>query len=565
MGLREKAIDYLQKEKTQQTPDLALTPDKKNTDVASEHDKWDENILENIKEEGKIDKESLLNKYVPDDRSFLLEGDFDGTIPTASEFAYQNRIEALLNLFEIIKELGFIEDEDELWNTLLFSLTGQLGIKKSAVFLKDKDILTHRASKGFIIEDNFKLPRRSGIERILKKDISIHYAKTMISGLAGDEKTWLNSLDAEILIPILRYEDIVGFIILGRPLTGKDFNLDDLLYVKLLGEVLGSLYESINRIVYVNRQAKLWNERELKHKNLIEFLNLLEIENDEKVIESKFLELLENNYAVSLYIFLAKEKDNFIPIFHKGLKDKTIEKFNIPLTESWIIESRNQKQWYNYVDFKDNHLLDERFSSEDKKIIQSMYVLPMFFNGQLDALFLLFEVKKPLDNDDLSNLQMILNTFYWQVQSKALYNKYQSQINDLRQDPLYPLRTLFEEKEKAWTNKYIPYSALLLKIANIDRLKNTQGEKKELEYRGSVKQILEKNISTEDFLAEIFPSQYLLMLKGKKRSDTWQMSKLIQREINKIYPKEELRPILNYRIIDRPETPLPKIEDFLID
>ncbi|MDH5721657.1 MAG: hypothetical protein OEZ13_13720 [Spirochaetia bacterium] len=564
MGLREKALDYLEQKKSG-TPDssLALHPDEKQENTITEEKEWDEDNISDIKDSGSVDRESLIYKHVPGQKNFLLEGDLDGTIPTASEFAYQNRIEALLNLVEVIKELGALDDEDELWNTLLFSILGQMGSKKASIFFKQDERLSHKASKGFIIEDEFKLPKRSSIERIIKKDNAIHYLNSLVKEVEGDEKNWLLSLDAELIIPILRYEDIVGFIILGKSVGNKDYNLDELLYLKLLGETLGSLYESIKRIVYVNQQKNIWQEREYKHANFLNFLSALETEADKEKIQEIFLRLIEENYSLAMFALLIKEDNFFKPVLHRGLKTKTMENFDIPITESWVIESRNEKQWYSYIDFKDNIHLTERFSGEDKKIIQTMYVLPMFFRGQLEGLFLLFEVKKPLNDDDLKYLQSILNAYFWHTKSVNLTEKQENQLNSLRQDPLYPLRTLLEEKEELWGKKYIPYSILLIKISNIERLKNLFGENREIKIRSQIRQILEEKISNEDFLAEIFPSQFLLLLKGKTRSDTWQISKAAQKNINKQYPDENARPLLNYRIVDRPENPLPALDVFL--
>ena len=85
------------------------------------------------------------------------------------------------------------------------------------------------------------------------------------------------------------------------------------------------------------------------------------------------------------------------------------------------------------------------------------------------------------------------------------------------------------------------------------------------EIKASIKAILAKKTTAGDFIAEIFPSQFLLILKGCKRDDAWGLTKVLQKNINQAYAKDDVRPLFRNKILSRPEDDFSDLSDFLFD
>ena len=573
MGLREKALEFYRERSKESS--LALSPVeniKPSSDSSSSHfdEEWETDALAEVKRSGKVTRNELLQKQprhpVLDTGKFLFQNDSEATTqPAGSGAAMHNRVESLLNLIELCKELGFVEDEDELWSTVIYGLLGQIGSREAAIFLKIHDRFELKADRGFIIDPQFKLPRRSGIERVLSKEAALYYVKDILDKIVAEEKTWLQSLNAEIVIPIMKYEEVAGFILLGKPIGADDFHLDDLLYLKLFGEVLGSFYDSINRIIFISEQRKLWQEREERHHVYLGYLEKLNRASDIEESTSLVKRVVHDDFSIRLYLFLARDGQSFRPYLSAGLKKQTIDSFTVPVSEDWLWESRHHSTWYNFVDFKDHERLTNRFSPEDLTIVQSMYLLPLFFQKELEGLFIVFEVNRTLGQDDLSYLQSILQTHFFYKLTSDLETRFKDQLEEQRVDPLMALKKLQKSFEESLEKKKIPYSLVTFQISNASRLGNLLGAEKLFSIKSEVKGILTTETTGDDFVAEIFPSHFLLILKGQTKSDTWSLSKLVQKKVAKLYPEEETRPLLRVKSVSRPDQNLVDLSDFIFE
>ena len=576
MGLREKALEFY--ETRSEKSDLSLSPVeniKPNTNAAeAEFDEWEREALNEVKQAGKISTHELI-QVNPDypilsDTSadpFLLNSDRQKmTQPSNTGAALHNRVEALLNLIELCKEIGFVDDEEGLWSTVIYSLLGQIGSREAAVFLNNGDQLELKADRGFIIDPHFQLPGQSGIYRILVKDPSLFYVKDVLDKVVTEEQTWLKALNAELIIPIMRYEEVSGFIILGKPIGSSDYHVDDLLYLKLFGEILGSFFDSINRILYISEQKRKWQEREVRHEHYLNYLDRLNRLKDLEEATADFNNILKEGFSLNFYTFLfSEEGQTFKPYLSKGLKQQTIDNFEVPIHEPWLWESKHHHTWYNFVDFKENTALTKRFSQDDLSTIQSMYLLPLFYEKEMRGLFIIYEVNKTLTKEDLKYLKALLFGHFLRKIALDFSEKLKENNSSAAIDPLASLKTFHSKFENRLQEEKVPYSCISIQVSNAGRLVKLLGSDKYNEIKASIKGLLAKETAAGDFIAEIFPSQFLLISKGCKRDDAWGLTKVLQNSMNQAYAKGDVRPLFRNKVLSRPEDDFSDLSDFLFD
>ena len=483
---------------------------------------------------------------------FLLPDDIlSATVPSDSSYSIQNKLESLLNLFEVCKEIASIDSEDELWEAILFNILGQVGSREIAIFFKDNGKMDLKAVKGYIIPENFNFSKRSGIERILNKEKAIHYSRDLVPKLVGDEQVFLKSLSSELIIPILKFEQLVGFIILAKPITSNDFHSDDLLYLKLLGELLGAFYESIQRILYLDTHRKIWAKREKDFQEFIYFQN--RIQYSEAMEDSRNLleEYLENIFHFQMYMFLMFDNKKFTVHLQKGFQEKTIKKFVARPGDDWIIECKNKYNWYDYNNFKENKKFMNKFSVEDREIIKMVKILPFHIRGNLLGLLLLFEVKEGADLDQIEQARSVLLNYFWYTQIEMLSGEHKKNLEKTAQDPLHILDEIIQKQEEELSANNTPFNVVTLYISNSDQIINLEGQQNYNRMKNEIKLIIKKGIRKTEYFAEIIPNRLLFVSQGISKKDVWSLEKNLRKKITKKFSK--LKPILQSSIYSRPE------------
>ena len=552
MGLLTKALDIQKNEENEKTLQEAKNITTKN---------WDNESLEETKE--------IIPELFSDQKNqkFLLDALHSSTRPVYAGIAQQNQIEALLNLIEFSKEMGFIESEEDLWKTVMITLLGQLGCKELAVFFKMDQHFILKLNKEFKIDEKSFIHEESKLMITMAQNGNIRYTKDILESLPIKEKEWLEILNPVLLVPIFYTADLIGIIFIGNSISFEDYNLEDLIYLKNFGDILGSYYNPIKRIAQFTKQNIIWEDRDKKYLGFDNYFKLMEQTDSIENINNHFIQVLKNDYGIIKCIFLVRENKKFTPQIFIGLHENTIHKFTCPINESWILEI-NQVQdngWIEYIDFKANGKFIKNFALEDISLIENVFINPIRFKGSLDGVFLLFDVAKNLLEDDMRYLHLMIKSYFWGLISHKSNLMQEAELARVMEDPLYALRSLIEDREKDLINKNIPYSLLSIKISNGKSLRKIWGDNIFDQIKNDLKLVIQSYISDSDYVSEIFPSLFFIVLKG---SDDKSSENIIENVKNYIQVKtkdENKKPLLKTKNISRPDQDSISLDSFLFD
>ena len=224
----------------------------------------------------------------------------------------------------------------------------------------------------------------------------------------------------------------------------------------------------------------------------------------------------------------------------------------ISVTTPWAWEARNQNNWYTYHDFNKDSDFMNMFSAEDRHIFQNVYLLPLFFHSDLQGIALLFHLKEPLSREDLQYLRVIFHNFSLAHLSEKLFLESKSNQLSYVHDPLSGLKKLIDEKIEAAKKQNIKISIIVSKISNAGRLNKTMGAEEFSLTKSRIKAILSAELSTESFLAEIFPSTFFMILFGQNNASARQFIRLSEKLIRETFPDQNTRPILSSKIETSP-------------
>ncbi len=194
---------------------------------------------------------------------------------TASELRVVNRelkrrIYDFHNLFQISLDLTSILDMDNLVNSYLNTLIGQLRIKNTILYLhKDKS------------STKLELVKTKGVHESELEDLIFDTKDTLVKELfqkrcpviIADELTSLKeinkfrSVDAEVITPLFHSRKLIGLLILGMKINGKPYNQTDIEMVTLITNIVSvaiansRLYEKVKESSITDDLTTLHNYR----------------------------------------------------------------------------------------------------------------------------------------------------------------------------------------------------------------------------------------------------------------------------------------------------------------
>lgn len=556
MGLLQKAQDFLRKKTSKAEESL---PEQIDVPEEWEREAEQESRLPAIPEEESSFEPQEKDPYLFADETQL------STLPVTGDINQQARIEALMSLLELSKELASVTDEDDLWSDILFGIIGQLGVKQVALFFLEQGKPVLKASRGFEISEELDLPNRSGIARALEKTPEIFYPNEMLKKIGGPEKKWLSSLPLGLVVPIVHAGNVRGFILVGKALAGEEFHPDDLLYLKICGELVAAFHQSIQRVLFYSQQKRIWSERESRFVFLSEFLKQTANYESIQEAEKDLSEMLTDGFGVQVFALLRREEDSFAPLISSGLKHESVERLKAPITAPWLWEARHRKDWYSWKEFRKDPDLSARLKNEDLSIAQSLTILPLYFRSELAGVFLLFELESPLGSEALMMLRTALASLFHMSLANQFLDKSNSSYAKALKDPLYPIKKLIREKEAELEKDPKGYSLLSIQISNQGRLNKLLGAEEGRGVRTKMRALIGEELSSTSYLSEFFPGHFLAIENGWDRSMAWTWSKKLSKKIKKNFPDENTRPIIRTKILARPEDPFMDLDIFLFD
>lgn len=176
---------------------------------------------------------------------FLFDDDSDySTMPIDLQIASRKKLENYLSAFEISKEISASKDFTNFFENLSFSIQGQIGAESIVIFSSTNgefDVLRVVEAQGIGADPDWVLEVGDESYQAALKTPSVVYAREILKhSPPKKEKEILEKTEAEMLVPIRSYDEFYGIIILSKTIEGEDYTIEDLEFLKIVGEMAGS-------------------------------------------------------------------------------------------------------------------------------------------------------------------------------------------------------------------------------------------------------------------------------------------------------------------------------------
>ncbi|MEE9168438.1 MAG: sensor domain-containing diguanylate cyclase [bacterium] len=182
----------------------------------------------------------------------------------------KRRIYDFHNLFQISIDLTSILEVDNLINSYLNTLIGQLRIKNTFLYL-------HEANNSA----ELTMVKAKGVDEDELSNLKFHITDTIVKEvfqknqpvIIADELTSLKEiekfrmLDAEVITPLIHSHKLIGLLVLGMKINGEPYNQTDIEMVTLITNIVAvaianaRLYEKVKESSITDELTTLFNYR----------------------------------------------------------------------------------------------------------------------------------------------------------------------------------------------------------------------------------------------------------------------------------------------------------------
>lgn len=454
------------------------------------------------------------------------------------------RIESYVVTMEITKDLLNSQSVDEYFENLMFAINAQIAPEMVVIFgsrNEKNNELRIMAFDGIDIESDIVVSKHDMLYKALegKRDL-IHCNEILSYELSKEERDLIENPMNEFIIPMHVADKFSGFIIVGKKISGDEYETEDYEFITdifdISGNFLGKLYyeenlyreiNELNKTIQTNFIASKFASRVYSCKDLFEINDVL-------------TESLRQDLGITDFTFLRLNTGRRV---FKGfsstlLSQETLDKFFIPI-ESKIVTMVSQVcDVYKFDNFATSTEITENLLEDELRKMGEFTVLPLINIGTLVGMIIIHNTPDPWTAATKQNVISVANILAPIVSNLIL----QEEKESFFKNPLNPLEETISRAMVDADESGQSFTLIILKILYVTRILTILGSKFFSDYSEFIANKILTNTSDEDSVSRIGQGKFAIILKGKNKAVADQFTKVIKEEILKFHsPSKEFK------------------------
>ncbi|GBF50553.1 GAF domain-containing protein [Leptospira ryugenii] len=500
-------------------------------------DEWENDAK---KEAAKQPIQPVEEDKAPTQQQFLFDDESDfSTAPMGSYIASKKRIENYQAVFEITKEIAASKDFAEFFENLAYSIMGQVGCS-SVVILSStqKDSMRWDAlnAEGVDLQDHWSFLSGDEVYQRLWETDTVMYAGDLLQRkLPEKESKILGEMESEILAPIRHKEKCYGMISLGRLINDEEYIVDDLEFVKIVGEIAGSVFERVSELEEKTEETSHLKEvieiNESVLKTARDFASVRKLDEAYDLLS----ENLKKKLGVKQFSFLildSEKQSDYVVFGSNFILPERAKDFKLSKDSDIVGMISNISGVYRLENFRDDSELKSIFTNDELAIMSEFTILPLINLNWLVGMVVVHSTSKPWTDVSRDIAVAIMETSAPVFANLLILSEKEA----LYRNPFNPLESrILSEIEKAESLK-ISFTVVMFKIQNIARITQLFGAGKFARYADLLRKTILEQISEYDFFTRVGQGKFAVVLHGKDREEAEVVMKKIKASIGK---KEE--------------------------
>lgn len=518
--------------------------------IVDDFDLWEEEAKEASQ---KTPIQPPSDDAAPANEDYLFDDESDfATAPIEYHLASKKKIENYQAIFEITKEIAISSNFEDFFANLSYSIIGQVGSETLAVFSSVNGDYSHLdllEYHGFQPTSGWTFHTNDEVYIRMKASESVVYAGELLSGgLPEQEKRILEAMDAEILAPIRYADEFYGFIVLGRLVSGEEYITDDLEFVKILGDIAGSVFKRVKEFEEKSREVERIESINRANGAILSLAH--EIAGLRKFEEAYDLltQHLREKFAIEKYTFMVfdpKVKDEYVVYSSNQLTVESINNFRLGRKSDIIGMVSNVMGIYRLEDFQNNSELLSHLPNDEVGIMEDFVLIPMI---NLNWLVGILIVHKTAQKWTEEMNETVLSLFELTAPVFANILILDEKENSFR-NPFSPIEDHLELEMKKSNDLAIPFTVVVFKVQNASRMVQILGQAYFAEYCDLLRRAIQGHLGEHDHYVRVGQGKFAAIFHSKDKEET----EIVIRKIkNDFQPKEssnsvQFRP--SYRIL----------------
>jgi GGDEF domain-containing protein len=457
-----------------------------------------------------------------------------------------------MTLFELSRDILRAESESELFDVMLFSIMGQIGVSSSSIMVPgaaDGDSWVIAESRGVTI-DKTELslsPSRGILEQVISRGeiIDIEDFKDQTEYL--DEYYAYIAIDARLLVPVMDKNEVMGVIILGNKLTGEDYTADEKDFFASIAEFSAYSYRSVlikGREASAREKSTDGGFNELQEKMLADPRSGTLTE----MVRNKFKDFGVEGFA----LFLRDEFAGGYRIFTCEEEDRLQlgkAQYEIPFEASLITEIARTRDPLTYHNPSASQTIERAFPDGRLRMLRMLTIYTYRAEGDLIGFTMVFSSSdQPRDGIPDRRIARYCNLIfpYIHVIRSGGYRS-RSYIDSAER-----ILGRVNEEIRYASELQIPVVLLVLVMKNYKRLHEIFGIEKTGAVFKHAESFIKTRLSGRDFSVRYDRHKILIVLTGKDKKYAALLANTIINELVQTHSTRDVQLLITYSAAEFP-------------
>ncbi|TGK00091.1 GAF domain-containing protein [Leptospira langatensis] len=467
-----------------------------------------------------------LNKEQEERESagFLFDDDSDySTMPIDLQIASRKKLENYLSVFEISKEISASRDFTTFFENLSYSIQGQIGAESIVIFSSTNgefDLLRVVEAQGIGADPDWVLETGDETYHAALKTSSVVYAKELFKTvLPKKEKEILEKTSAEMLVPIRSYDEFYGIIILSKTIAGEDYTIEDLEFLKIVGEMAGSVLRRIMDLENLHQENEKLRQVLKGNERILASARDLASVRDMDEAYDYLVETFKKELGLRRWSFLLLDRTTRkeYKVFGTNLlTPDTAGKFRLALDSNLVGIVANVPGVFRISNFRKNPELLSQLSNDELGLMRDFDILPFLNLNWLVGMLVIHETEVPWTDTDRETAVGIS-----EIAAPVLSNLLMLEERDaVFRDPFSPVESRIDEAIARSAKIGAPFSLTVFKVQNASRMVRIKGAGFFSYYCEELRASIQEHLGETDYCYRVGQGKYVVVLDGKDREET---------------------------------------------
>lgn len=491
---------------------------------------------------------------------FLFDDDTAQTTPVETHIASQKKIDNYLTLFDITREIATLNNIDNLWDTILYSVLGQLGPTTVLIFAS-RDARTNvpffpTAHSGFDLPDNWMLKPGEVLYENMRSGEGARYAEEFLNnpltGLSSLERIILDKSRASLLVPLKSGEKLYGIMMLGKQLGNEEYGLDDIEFVTRLGETVAFGVDRIMaRTEYEQRTEELRQQNAL-HDRLFVLAHEVSAAQSLDEIYDLLGKHLREDFDVESYSLALLDPGQKVYYLLAGnrISPASVNKFRLPVSSELVAMISNLIRVYGLSDFQRNREITSCYTNDDLVTMQQYLIIPLISLNWLVGFITVHQTSSPWNDFKREMIGSAAEMISPAVANTVILGERESMFRD----PFSPLETRLRDELQKAAEFQQPLSLVELRVKNMKRLITLNPPVQVTEFLADLGRAITTHLNETDYQARISQGRFAVLLPGRSRAESEIFIKKVLAEFKKrrFLPSSPLDVQYSHLIVNAP-------------